>query len=329
MKTEKKAEFFEKLDSGAVKCLLCFHNCVIEQGKTGLCKIRGNIEGTLYNLGYGKTVSVSLDPVEKKPLYHFKPGSNILSIAPNGCNLDCPFCQNHTISQALARTVYLSPMEAGRMSKQNGSIGIAYTYTEPLVWFEYLLDAGKEVRDNGGYNVIVSNGVINPEPLKELTPLIDGANIDLKTFSGDKYRKILGGDLDSVLHTIAFLKENSVHVEVTTLVVTGFNDTIDEIAKAAEFLASLDNEIPYHISKYFPNYKYTNPPTDEEDMMRFYEEAKKHLKFVFFGNVGKKMNSYCPDCGNLWIERYLFDSSIKGITDGKCSKCGRKTGFLV
>lgn len=327
---KKKAEYYEKLGNGSVKCLLCFRNCVIAPGKNGFCGIRGNIDGDLFSLGYAETVSVSLDPIEKKPLYHFKPGSRILSTAPNGCNLDCPFCQNHSISQSLSPTVTLTPEEAGILSRQKGSIGISYTYTEPFVWFEYLMDAGREVRKNGGYNVLVSNGVINPEPLARVTPLIDAANIDLKCFSAEKYRKILGGDLESVLRTIRYLKKNSVHVEVTTLVVTGFNDSAEEIRNAAKFISSVDDEIPYHLSRYFPNYKYNAPPTDEKKLTAFYEEAKKYLKFVFLGNLydPEKANTYCPDCGNLWIDRSSFRVTIPGIEEGKCSKCKRVTGFI-
>lgn len=317
------------MPDGSVKCLLCFHECVIGENKTGLCRVRGNVGGELYNIGYGKTISMSIDPIEKKPLYHFKPGSVILSIGPNGCNLDCPYCQNSEISQENAQTIYLSPENAGKLSRKNGSVGLAYTYTEPLVWYEYILDAGEEVKKNGGCNVIVSNGVINEAPLKKIIPLIDAANIDLKTFSSEKYRKILKGDLDSVLRTIRLLKENSVHVEVTTLVVTGFNDTDDEIENSAKFIASVDPRIPYHISRYFPHYKYEAPPTSEEKLGRFYEIAKNYLSFVYLGNTFQagKNDTYCPDCLNLWIERSYFSADIIGIRDGKCSKCGRDTGI--
>ena len=328
---KKIAKYWEENENQLVTCNLCFHHCKIKPGQRGLCNVRGNEQGKLYNMEFGETISISIDPIEKKPLFHFHPDSVITSIGPNGCNLDCPFCQNSEISQQKSPTYFLSPEQAGELSTNNNSIGLAYTYTEPLIWFEYLLEAGEKVRERGGYNVLVSNGTINPEPLKELLPLIDAANIDLKSFTSKTYKQILKGDLDSVLNTIATLVENKIHVEVTTLIVTGLNDSESEIEEIVNFLANLNPEIPYHLSRYFPHYKYQQRPTDTNLILSYYKLAKKKLPHTFIGNFlhSDKENSYCPNCNHLWIKRSGFHSKVVGIENGLCLNCKREVGFPI
>lgn len=326
---KKKAEYWNKLSENRVQCTLCSHKCILKPGQKGLCTIRGNLDGILYNLQYGESVSISSDPIEKKPLFHFYPGSMITSIAPNGCNLDCPFCQNYEISQGSVATKYISPKKAGEISKIYNSIGLSYTYTEPLVWFEYLIDAGEEVHKQNGLNVLISNGMINPEPLNNLLPLIDAVNIDLKTFSEDKYRKILKGDLKSVLNTIETFAANNIHIEVTTLIVTDFNDSEKEIINIAKFLSSINKEIPFHLSRYFPHYKYQKPPTDPKILIEFYNIAKSYLPHSFIGNFQniEMESSFCPACNSLWISRQGYNVEIVGIKNNKCKTCSKEINF--
>lgn len=328
---KKEAKFYIKKENNHVQCQLCPHFCIIAENKTGFCKIRKNINGILYNIGYGETVSLSMDPIEKKPLYHFKPGTQILSIAPNGCNLRCPFCQNFQISQNNVETTFISVDKISSFAKDSESIGIAYTYSEPIIWYEYVLDTSKKIKQYNKDNILISNGMINPEPLEKLIKYIDAANIDLKSFSEKKYKEILKGNLRTVLNTIETLYRNNIHIEITTLIVTDFNDSNEEIESIIKFISSLDKNIPFHLSKYYPHYKYNSPPTDENKLLNFYNFAKKHLNFVFIGNTSLKNtnNSYCPDCGNLWIKREFYNISIKGIINNKCSECHKEIKFPI
>lgn len=227
-------------------------------------------------------------------------------------------------------TEYLSPEMLVKVFKEHPSLGVSYTYTEPLMWFEYLLDAAKLIRENGGKNVLVTNGMINEGPLRELLPLIDAMNIDLKTINPDVYKKRLGGDLDTVKRTIEISKK-SCHIEITNLIVTGLNDKLDEIDGLINYIAGVDPEIPLHFSRYYPNYKYTKPPTSIDTLFDAYEKAKKKLKYVYLGNVPGEdgSNTYCPKCGTLLIERLYFKALIKGLKDSHCAKCGEKINIIL
>ncbi len=271
-------------------CTLCFHHCALDDGQTGYCRARGNRGGAVVPLNYGKISSIALDPIEKKPLRRFRPGSKILSIGSFGCNLRCPFCQNHEISMAGAEdaeALYLSPealaAQAGRL-RELGNIGAAYTYNEPLIGYEYVRDCAREVRKRGMLNVLVSNGTIEEEPWRALLPLLDAVNLDLKGFTEAWYRR-LGGDLETVKRNIRLAAEAGCHVEVTTLLVTGENDGADEIKALSEWLAGVDASIPLHLSRFFPRYRVLDrPPTPVETVYRLADIARQALTYVYTGN---------------------------------------------
>jgi len=326
MKKGIEARYYEKLKDGRVKCLLCPHKCIIAEGKTGYCRVRRNVEGTLYTEIYGRVSSIAMDPIEKKPLYHFFPGSDILSIGTVGCSFRCQFCQNYTISQEPDHpTDYYSPVELVSLAHRYKSIGVAYTYTEPLIWFEYVYDCSKLAREKGLKNVFVTNGYINPEPLEELIPVSDAYNIDLKSFSEDFYRKLTGGTLKPVLETIERIgSEQRIMLEVTTLVIPGYNDSDDEIRMIAGFLASINDKISYHLSAYYPMYKFTAPPTSYSTLSRLKKIAEEKLPYVYLGNVGGDSNTYCPNCHALLIERVGYRVRIVSFDNGRCSECGEE-----
>lgn len=326
----KLASFFKTLaEDGSVQCNLCPHRCKIKKGKSGLCLIRKNIDGRLYQAAYGEVTSVNLDPIEKKPLYHFYPGTNILSIGTNGCNLKCAFCQNYTISAQETFREEVSIENLVELAKYHNSIGIAYTYNEPIIWFEFVKDSALAFKKSGLKNIIVSNGNINQEPLLELIKVIDAANIDLKGFNDDFYNWVKG-DLNSVKETIKILFENNIHTEVTFLLITNKNDNIDDFRRMCEFLAGISKDLPLHISRYFPAYKCNEPPTEILKMSEFYNEAKKYLNYVYLGNISgpNGRNSYCPDCGNLLVKRDGYYTEIINKKD-KCEKCSKKLYFQL
>ena len=271
------------------RCGICFHRCELDEGQTGLCRARGCRDGRIAALNYGKLTSLSLDPIEKKPLRRFRPGSLILSAGSFGCNLRCPFCQNHEISMAgdgELRTVELSPEQLAAKAAElvpQGNIGIAYTYNEPLVGYEYVADCAALIRERGLVNVLVTNGTVEEAPWRALLPLINAANIDLKGFTAAWYRK-LGGDLDTVKRSVALAAERC-HVEVTTLLVPEENDSVGEIRELARWLAGVDPNIPLHLSRFFPRYRMTDrPPTPVERVYQLAEEAGGYLTYVYTGN---------------------------------------------
>ena len=270
-------------------CQLCFHRCGLAEGQTGLCRARGRRGGEIVPLNYGKVTSLALDPIEKKPLRRFHPGSLILSVGSFGCNLRCPFCQNQEISMAgedQLRTVDVSPEQLAAQAEElvpQGSIGVAYTYNEPLVGYEYVRDCAALVHERGLCNVLVTNGTIEEAPWRALLPLIDAANIDLKGFTASWYRR-LGGDLDTVKRSIALAAERC-HVEVTTLLVPGENDSAGEVRELARWLAGVDPGIPLHLSRFFPRYRMgAYPPTPVERVYQLAEEARAYLAHVYTGN---------------------------------------------
>jgi len=296
----------------------------------GLCGGRKNIGGKTYAINYGEVVSIAMDPIEKKPLYHFHPGLPILSIAPNTCNMRCPHCQNYVISQKVVPTEYISPEDMVEIAVQNNSSGIAYTYTEPLTWFEYLLDVARLAKERGLYNVLVTNGLIEEDPLLELLPFVDAMNVDLKSMDREYYAQVLGGDLDTVLRTITISHEIAL-VEVTNLVIPTQNDSPELIHKLIDWVADLDPEIPLHFSKYFPHWKVSFPPTPASTLEWAYEEARKKLSYVYVGNVEipGASNTFCPDCGNLLVERRYFYARVVGLDGRKCRECGREINIVL
>ncbi|MCL2774059.1 MAG: AmmeMemoRadiSam system radical SAM enzyme [Oscillospiraceae bacterium] len=279
------ANFWESEMDNNVKCILCPHYCVIVNNRLGYCNTRRHINGELIVENYGQVTSLAFDPIEKKPLYHFRPGSKILSVGSYGCNMKCAFCQNYSISQIRAESEYITPEKLADLSADTpDNIGVAFTYNEPTIGIEYILSAAPMIRNNGQNVVLVSNGQINSEPLTELLPLIDAWNIDIKAFRPEFYRRY-GGDLETAKHTVDAASQVS-HVEVTTLIIPGENDNEDEIAALARWLAGISTDIPLHLSRFFPQYKMTDkPPTPKETLLRFAEIAKLRLKYVYIGNV--------------------------------------------
>lgn len=272
----------------SIPCRLCFHHCRLDEGQIGLCRARANQNGQIVPLNYGKLTALALDPVEKKPLRRFHPGSMVLSVGSFGCNLHCPFCQNWEIAAAgpESPTQDVSPEELAREAVQlrsQGNIGVAYTYNEPLVGYEYVRDCAALVHDAGMLNILVTNGTIEEEPWLALLPFLDAINIDLKGFREEWYR-ILGGDLETVKRSIA-MASGRCHVEVTTLIVPGKNDNADEMRALSSWLASISPDIPLHVSRFFPRHQMTGqPPTPVENVYQLAETARKNLHFVYTGN---------------------------------------------
>lgn len=322
----REALYYEKLDDGRVRCTLCPVGCVMADGKLGKCFRGKNVGGTFYSINYGHLASVAIDPIEKKPLYHFHPGAEILSTGPNGCNMNCRFCQNWEISQSRIATQEMTPEELAQLSGRHGSIGIAYTYTEPLVWFEYLMDCGRLVKAAGRVNVLVTNGYINEAPLRELLPLIDAMNVDLKAMDAEYYRKVCRGGLEPVLRTIRLAKESGVHVELTNLIVPSVNDSDEQLDRLISWVAELDENTPMHFSAYFPRYKLDLPATPIDTLKRIHETAKKRLKYVYVGNayIPGAGDTYCPACGNRLISRRGYSTKISGLRGNACKRCGTR-----
>ena len=324
-----EARHYQKLENGSVQCLLCPHLCRIAPGKTGLCRIRSNNGGRLGAQSYGQAVSPVMDPIEKKPLHHFYPGSQILSTGPNGCNLACSFCQNWEVSQQESPTEAVEPRQLVEQAVNEGSVGIAFTYTEPLIWFEYLMDVCPLARQAGLKTVLVTNGTISPEPLKELLPHIDAMNIDLKSMDGGFYKNVCRGDLNTVLKTIE-LSRPSCHIELTNLVIPGLNDSSRDMEALADWVYRLDPLIPLHISRYFPRYKMDTQSTPENTLKKYYNLAKAKLKYVYVGNVQIEgtEDTYCPGCGQVLIKRSGYRVSLEGLKGQDCKKCGRRADII-
>jgi pyruvate formate lyase activating enzyme len=327
---EMKAAYWTKLDGNKVKCTLCPADCLLTDGKIGICGSRFNKGGKLMTDNFGQLVSACYDPIEKKPLYHFYPGATIFSTGANGCNFNCDNCQNWEISQTKVPTRFVSPEDLTELAAKNDSIGVAYTYTEPLIWFEYIMKAGRLIKEKGLKNVLVTNGYINPEPLEELLPLIDAANIDLKAMKPKFYKKVCKGRLEPVLKNIKRFFEAGVKIEITNLVITDLNDSHDDFEQLTDFVAGLSRQIPLHFSAYYPTYKMQRPPTPIESLLTAFDIASKKLDFVYLGNVSlpDKSDTFCPSCRTILIRRHGYTTEIVNLKQGKCGECGRETGIV-
>jgi len=331
----KQALFFERLNDGKVQCRLCPRTCTIADGKLGACLVRKNIGGTLYALTYRKASAISVDPIEKKPLYHFYPGSDVLSYGSVGCNLKCRYCQNHHISQRSPEEHGLGLRETGGPATVMKNIirracgGVAFTYNEPTIWYEFVYETARAVKEKGYYTTLVSNGYMNPEPLKQLTPYIDAANIDLKSITDEDYVFMSKAHLQPVLNTIKHLHDSGVLVELTTLVATDFNDSEDKIREISRWVVSnLDQDIAMHFTRYRPEYHYTAPPTSLEFLRKTYDLAREEgLRYVYVGNtrMRKYNNTFCHNCGEMMIGRDSFYTRRNYDYDPEtgviCSKC--------
>jgi len=284
---QKKALYYESLDKDRVKCLLCPNFCVISPDHLGACGVRKNIKGELFTLVYNEATSLALDPIEKKPLYHFHPGEFILSVGTKGCNFKCPYCQNWHIAQDLsAPTQSVTKESIIEKAKETNSFGIAYTYNEPFIWYEFVLDTAKLAKKNNLKNVLVTNGYVNPEPLKEMLPFIDAMNIDLKSIDENFYKKYCKGKLAPVLETIK-ASHKACHIELTNLIIPGLNDSEDQLTRLIDWVHSnLGPDIPLHFSRFFPCHKLTTiPPTPPETLKLAERLARGKLKHVHLGNI--------------------------------------------
>lgn len=319
----KEAMYYKKLDDKRVICFLCPHVCNIADGDRGACMVRKNVGGILNSLNYERIAALALDPIEKKPLYHFYPGSHILSAGTIGCNLKCSFCQNWHIAQQEAETHHITSKKLVDMAlTQEDNIGIAYTYNEPSIWFEFVCETAKLAREQGLKNILVTNGFISEKPLKDLLPYVDGMNIDVKGFTERYYKDVCKGILEPVKRTVE-IAANTCHIEITTLVVTDLNDSIDEIRELTSWLSCIDKNIPLHLSRYFPNYKLSNDPTPVNTLMAAKKEAEKSLNYVYVGNLwGNDNTTYCPNCRKPLIRR-KGKIIVEGITERKCNFCGQ------
>ena len=285
--SEREAMYCEQTPKG-VKCRLCPWECELPEGASGRCGVRVSRNGRLIAQSYGMITSASIDPIEKKPLRHFYPGSVIFSIGLYGCNLHCPFCQNYHISMEKPEAAYISPQDiaalAQRYARAEDNLGVAYTYNEPLIAYEYIMDCAVLIREKGLKNVVVTNGCIRDEPFQRIAPLIDAFNIDLKG-SDSYYKNTLGGDLETVKQNIRSAAAYS-HVEVTTLIIPGENDSDAEMEEEAKFLAGINPEMPLHLSRFIPQYKYAHKqPTSKETMYRLRDIARVYLRHVYLGNI--------------------------------------------
>jgi pyruvate formate lyase activating enzyme len=315
---------FWKAEGSRIRCYLCSHHCLIGNGRQGLCSVRVNQEGSLKTINYGEITSMAVDPIEKKPLYHFKPGKRILSVGTFGCNFTCSFCQNYSIAHLKGRSEYVPPEQlAACIAVLDNNIGIAFTYNEPTIWFEFVYDTARKAKELYPDRMValVTNGYIGMEALNELLPFVDAMNIDLKSFREEYYRKICGGDLQSVQKTIEEACRQC-HVEVTTLLVNGLNDSMEEVEDIAAWLAALNKNIPLHLTRYYPAYRMNRPATDPDVMDEAAKTARKHLNYVYLGNMADQDNSTrCPECGELLIDRAGYSVRLL-LKEPECPGCG-------
>ncbi len=313
-----------------VQCQLCPHMCVIKPGAEGICKNKKNIDGILYAHRYGEASAIAMDPIEKKPLYHFYPGRNILSIGTVGCNFACMFCQNYHLVEARVATDRVEPEDLVNAAKRHGGVGLAYTYNEPYISYEYILDTARLIRDAGLKNVLVTNGFYNPEPFEELLPLVDAMNIDLKSMHNDFYKKYCKASLDPVKQTIERATRNGCLVELTNLIITDINDSDDDLKQLVDYVAGINPEIPMHFSRYHPMYKLSNPATPEERLYRAYEIAKEKLKYIYIGNImiDVGQDSICPHCGATLVHRSGYSIRLGTLKGNSCSNCNNKVHFV-
>ena len=317
------AAFWKKHQDETVQCVLCPHNCLIPDGGRGSCKVRANVKGSLFSLIFAETTGVGLDPIEKKPLYHFYPGSKILSLGTNGCNLACSFCQNWQISQTgNSQRQKLPSGAAVKLARKESSIGIAYTYNEPFIWFEYVLETARKAREAGLRNVLVTNGYVNPEPLLELLPYIDAMNIDLKSINDGFYKKTCNGSLAPVERTIETAQKHC-HIELTNLLIPGKNDSEKDLVELAAYVAKLGKDIPLHFSRYFPLYKATEPATPASTLQNAARIARSRLNYVYIGNLEDEESvTNCPKCGAELVRRRGFSIEAYNLSASRCFNCG-------
>jgi len=326
-----KEALFCTVDEGVVHCNLCPHSCKINEGKRGICRVRKNVDGKLIAETYGQLCSINFDPIEKKPLYHYFPGSIILSVGSIGCNMHCKFCQNWEISQTNCNDFKFlrdaTPEEIIRIATQKAeNTGIAYTYNEPGIWFEYMMDIAALNSAAGLKNVMVTNGFISPEPLAYSFQSIDAYSVDLKAFTDEFYKTLTSSRLQPVLDALKMIRKAGKHLEITNLLITNQNDDPDEFSKMIQWISNeLGRETILHISRYYPTYKLDEPATSEKILLQFYEIASGALDYVYLGNIRnqKGQHTLCPNCKSILIRRTGYQTLVEGLDrSGKCEFCG-------
>ena len=326
-----EARYQEALADDVCRCALCPRHCVIKPGQFGFCLHRRNEQGRLIAAQYGRVAALAVDPIEKKPLYHFHPGAAIASVGAIGCNLSCKFCQNWHLSTGKAPTQYVSPPDLAAQAGADGSIGMAFTYNEPMIWFEYLLDTAALLRPRGYAVVLVTNGYLESEPFAELVKWVDAMNIDVKG-NEEFYRRLTGGRLEPVRRNVETAVRAGVHVEVTNLLVTDANESREQVTELVDWLAAVSPRVPLHFSRYFPNHRYDAPSTPVRVIEEAADIARRKLEFVYVGNVQLPgaSDTRCPQCGATAIKRHGYRIDITGLTNtGTCSSCGRNLAVVV
>ncbi len=329
----EEAAWWER-EEERIHCLLCPQDCRIADDRVGVCRVRKNVNGTLRTINYAQVTSATMDPIEKKPLYHFRPGTSILSLGTFGCNLGCQFCQNYTISQGEPAAQTLSPEDAVRTAEDRrarGNIGIAYTYSEPVVWFEYVRDTAEMAHEKGLANVLVTNGLIREEPLEELLPVVDAMNVDIKSMDDDFYSKLCGISSGEHARRTVELAWDRCSVEITNLLVTDENDDEKQVRELVEWAAGVSPDLPLHISRYRPAYKFDAPPTPVDRLQRAAEIAREALNYVYVGNVvvDGGGDTVCPECGEVVITRSGFSTTSRLTDEGACPSCGSSVNVAI
>lgn len=324
-----KPLFYQKNKNNSISCSLCPHRCSLKPGGKGICGVRHNYQGEL-ELPYAGAVSaIAMDPIEKKPLFHFLPGSQVFSVGFYGCSFSCPFCQNYSISQYYKTDRIMDVEDLVNLASDSKAEIIAYTYNEPTVHIEYIIECAKLASEKGIKNVLVTNGHLNPEPAKTLFKYIDAANIDLKSINPDFYEKEIKGNLEPVKEVIKIACENT-HIEITNLVIPGKNDSPQEIEQAAAFLSTIDKNIPLHLSAYYPTYKYSIAATSKEKIYELVGIARNYLNYVYPGNVGNdSSDTVCIKCSNILIERRGYSVKVKNKDKEACDSCRAPLPYII
>jgi len=330
----KEAMLYSSLDDGKVQCHLCNHRCLITLSKRGVCGVRENQEGKLYTLVYGRAISLNVDPIEKKPLFHLFPGSTSFSMAAVGCNFRCLQCQNHEISQlprdqkGRIEGSEVSPSKVVSLAKQYRCQSISYTYTEPTIYFEYAYDVARQAREEGLRNIFVTNGYMTEEALEAIQPYLDAANVDLKSFKEKFYKEVCGATLKPILENLKRMRQMGIWVEITTLVIPTLNDSDQEFQEIAQFILSLGPEVPWHISAFYPTYKMLDHPRTPAAALHRAREIgiRTGLRYVYCGNIPGEEgeDTFCPYCGQRLIARIGFRVNKNEVVDGACRHCRGK-----
>jgi len=322
-------KYFRYKDENSITCVLCRHYCTLKESKGGICGINFNENQELVNKVYNHPSALNIDPIEKKPLYHFLPSSTSLSLGTIGCNFKCPFCQNYSISQtsAIDESIVYTPQDIIGLALKNNCKSVSYTYNEPTIWYPYAKDIGILAKEQGLKNIFVSNGYESPEIIEDMNSWVDAINVDLKSFSKEYYKKVLKADLEGVLDSLELFANSDIWLEITTLLVPGDNDSDEEITKMAEFISNnLGTNIPWHLSAFHPDYKMQNTPATSLKLLKKAKSiAKAHnIEYIYLGNVNVDTNTYCNKCGEMLIQRDYFNTKVLSINDNRCTKCNNK-----